>query len=145
MKIKIFLGGHATRPPSSAHCSVAIRFTTEQLHVTCVKLQVRSNFHQSSVCNFFMLAIIVLHARYFPMILCVWAVPYMWLDLPKPGIIRKNWNPFYSLTWKPHSSTIQTDQWQGWGWPGLLSQAAFVWPCKFMTVLYGVYGATGAH
>ena len=31
------------------------------------------------------------------------------MDLPKPGISHKNWNPFYSLTWKPHSSTIQTD------------------------------------
>ena len=46
-----------------------------------------------------------------------------------PAQSHKNWNPFYSLTWKPHSSTIQTDQWQGWGWPGLLSQATFIWPC----------------
>ena len=28
-----------------------------------------------------------------------------------PASTHKNWSPIYSLTWKPHSSTIQTHQW----------------------------------
>ena len=70
-----------------------------------------------------------------------------WICQNQHNNARIETDPFYSLTWKPHSSTIQTNQWQGWarGWPGLLSQAAFIWPCKFMMVHYGVYGATGGH